>query len=84
MYLKTKYDLILMDIQMPVLDGVGAAKRIREYEKEHDFEKRVLIVAITANAMKKDVEIYLKSGMDDVILKPFKQDELNKLLGGIS
>ena len=84
MYLETKYDLILMDIQMPVLDGVGAAKRIREYEKEHDFEKRVLIVAITANAMKTDVELYLNSGMDDVILKPFKQDELSKLLGGIA
>ncbi len=84
MYLKTKYDLILMDIQMPVLDGVSAAKRIREYEQTANSEKRVLIVAITANAMKKDVEVYLKSGMDDVILKPFKQDELNKLLGGIS
>ncbi|MFK5856025.1 MAG: response regulator [Bacteroidota bacterium] len=83
MYLKTKYDLILMDIQMPVLDGVGAANRIRHYEKEHNFEKRVLIVAITANAMKTDVELYLNSGMDDVILKPFKQDELSKLLDGI-
>ncbi len=84
MYLKTKYDLILMDIQMPVLDGVGAAKRIREYEEKNNVKKRVLIVAITANAMKTDVELYLNSGMDDVILKPFKQDELNKLLGGIT
>jgi len=84
MYLKTKYDLILMDIQMPVLDGVGAAKRIRDYEKNNDIKKRVLIVAITANAIKTDVELYLKSGMDDVILKPFKQDELNKLLGSIT
>ncbi len=84
MYLKKKYDLILMDIQMPVLDGVGAAKRIRTHEQENKLDKRVLIVAITANAMKKDVEIYLNSGMDDVILKPFKQDELKKLLGSIA
>ena len=84
MYLKTRYDLILMDIQMPVLDGVGAAKKIRIYEKDNNLKERVLIVAITANAMKTDVELYLKSGMDDVILKPFKQDDLNKLLGGIT
>jgi len=84
MYLKTRYDLILMDIQMPVLDGVGAAKKIREHEVSNNIKKRVLIVAITANAMKKDVELYLNSGMDDVILKPFKQDELNKILGGIT
>ena len=83
MYVKKKYDLILMDIQMPVLDGIGAAKRIRKYEQESSEDKRVLIVAITANAMKKDVELYLKSGMDDVILKPFKQKELTNLLDNI-
>ncbi len=83
MFVKNKYDLILMDIQMPVLDGIGAAKRIREYEHEINEDKRVLIVAITANAMKKDVELYLKSGMDDVILKPFKQKELSALLDNI-
>ena len=82
-YLKTKYDLILMDIQMPVLDGVGSTKKIRQYEHDNNINDRVIIVAITANAMKKDVELYLNSGMDDVILKPFKQDELKKLLGGI-
>lgn len=83
MHLKNQYELILMDIQMPVLDGVGAAKRIREHEHANPSSKRTFIVAITANAMKKDVELYLKSGMDDVILKPFKQDELKKLLDGI-
>jgi len=83
MYVKNKYDLILMDIQMPVLDGIGAAKKIREYEQKNNEDKRVLIVAITANAMKKDVELYLKSGMDDVILKPFKQKELSALFNNI-
>lgn len=83
MQMKNHYKLILMDIQMPVLDGIGAAKKIRDWELANPTEKRTLIIAITANAMKKDVELYLRSGMDDVILKPFKQDELSTMLENI-
>lgn len=83
MHQKNRYELILMDIQMPVLDGIGAAKKIRDYELANLTEKRTLIIAITANAMKKDVELYLRSGMDDVILKPFKQDDLRTMLENI-
>jgi signal transduction histidine kinase/DNA-binding response OmpR family regulator len=79
LFRKNEYGLVLMDIQMPELDGLEATKEIREYEKLHK-KRRVYIAALTANAMKEDVENYLKSDMDDVITKPFKRQELIKLL----
>jgi len=79
LFTKNDYGLILMDIQMPELDGMEATKEIRKYEREHK-KKKVYITALTANAMKEDVEKYLKSEMDDVITKPFTRRELIKLL----
>jgi len=70
--LKTKvYDLILMDIQMPKLDGVETTKIIR-----NELKLEVPIIAITANAFKKDIELYLSIGMDDYVTKPFEEKEL--------
>jgi len=70
-----KYDIILMDIQMPVMDGILATKKIRETE----IEKRLVptpIIAITANALAGDREHCLASGMDEYISKPFQVEVL--------
>lgn len=65
------YHLILMDIQMPYLDGMATAKFIRE-----EMKSTIPIIALTANASPDDEAKYKESGMDDYIAKPFKKDEL--------
>ncbi len=80
MYKKNKYDLVLMDIQMPVMDGITATKEIRKFEKEMNVKKNIKIVAITANALKEDREKCLSNGMDDFILKPLKIEDLTRTL----
>jgi CheY-like chemotaxis protein len=70
----TNYDLILMDIQMPVMDGFLATKKIREIETSSNAYTP--IIAITANAMAGDREACLAVGMDDYISKPFQVDVL--------
>lgn len=62
--------LILMDIQMPKLDGLGAAKQIRELERESQGDKMIPIVALSAGAMKGDLERALVMGMTDYLTKP--------------
>ena len=64
-----KYDLILMDIQMPEMDGREAAQRIRD-----DGFAGIPIIAITAAIMKGDIEKYLQAGMNDFISKPIRQE----------
>jgi CheY-like chemotaxis protein len=68
-------DLILMDIKMPVIDGYEATQLIRQ------FNKKVVIIAQTAYALKGDREKALKAGCDDYISKPIKKDELLFLIG---
>ncbi len=80
LHLKNHYDLILMDIQMPDMDGIEAAHKIIEHEKSVYGEKRTKIVALTANALEKDIKKYMKEGMDAVLTKPFKRDDLLKIL----
>lgn len=75
MLAKKPYDLIFMDVQMPVMDGLEATRRVRL-----DFKTQPLIVAMTANAMTEDKENCLKAGMDDYISKPVQLDVLVKLL----
>ena len=78
------YDLILMDILMPVMNGIKAAEKIRAIEAERNLKdntrKHIPIVALTANAMKRDREACLAAGMDAYISKPFKQQQLVELL----
>ncbi len=79
MFKKGEYDIVLMDIQMPVLDGLEATLAIRKYEKENNLEK-IRIVAITANAMKEDKDRCFEVGMDDYITKPFRSEDLVRIL----
>lgn len=74
-YLAEPFDIVLMDVQMPEMDGYSATKAIREYE-EAKHKPRVPIIALTANAMKGDREKCLEASMDDYISKPFNQDEV--------
>ncbi len=64
-------DLILMDVQMPVMNGLDATKKIREDESKTD--KHIPIIALTAAAVKEDIQNCLDAGMDDYIIKPIKQ-----------
>jgi two-component system, sensor histidine kinase len=79
------YDLILMDIQMPVMDGITASEMIRKIEAQRQTSKPVQIVAITANAIKEDHEKCLKAGINGYISKPFNLDKfalvINQLNG---
>lgn len=70
---KSAFDLILMDIQMPLMDGFEVARQIREREKV--WGGHVPIIGMTANVMKEDIERCIKSGMDDHIPKPFDIEE---------
>ncbi len=74
---RDNYDLILMDIQMPEMDGIEATRKIREAENE---DKHIPIVAFTAHAMKGDRESFLDAGMDDYLSKPLKFDQLYELI----
>ena len=75
-----KFDLILMDGQMPVMDGLEATMAIRKAE-EKAKAGRIPIIAVTANAMKGDREIFLAAGMDDYIAKPLKRRGLEEVIG---
>ena len=75
------YDLILMDIQMPVMDGIDAAREIRELEAA-DGLRRTPIVALTANALTFQVAEYLAAGMDDHVAKPIEIAKLYEAISG--
>lgn len=73
-FVKSDFDLVILDIQMPELDGYQVAKAIRFREKK--TSKHVPIIALTANAMKGDRELYLEAGMDGYVSKPFTPEAL--------
>tara|TARA_B100001063_G_scaffold224701_1_gene232915 strand:+ start:1484 stop:4108 length:2625 start_codon:yes stop_codon:yes gene_type:complete len=77
-YKEEDFDLVFLDINMPVMDGLGALKLIREYEEE--FKKYTPIIALTANTINGDKERYLKAGMDFYLSKPIENQELLKIL----
>jgi CheY-like chemotaxis protein len=74
------FDLVLMDIQMPEMDGLEATKAICQKEKETD--KHIPIIAMTAHAMKGDRERCLEAGMDNYVSKPIRTEELFEVIEG--
>ncbi|PAU95562.1 hybrid sensor histidine kinase/response regulator [Aliifodinibius salipaludis] len=75
---QNEYDLILMDVQMPEMDGYEATKKIRTMEKRTN--KHIPVIALTASAMEKDRELCLQAGMDDYIAKPVDKQDLIKTI----
>ncbi len=74
-----EYDLILMDCQMPVLDGYAATEQIRQQEVEQGLDA-IPIIALTANVLKGDREKCINAGMSDFLSKPFEQNDLYRVI----
>ena len=74
------YDLVLMDCQMPVLDGYSATRRWRDLEQQRKAQRRLPIIAMTANAMAGDRRKCLDAGMDDYLSKPVSRAELEQCI----
>jgi len=77
---KGGYDMVLMDCQMPVMDGYAATRAIRQWEADCGAGARMPIVALTANALLGDAQLCLDSGMDDHLAKPYTRQQLRNIL----
>ena len=77
---KTPYDIIFMDLQMPVMDGVEAAGKIRDFERLHPECPPSCIIALTADAMSGDRQRCLDAGMNDYLSKPIRRPDLSNAL----
>lgn len=69
-----KYDVILMDIMMPVLDGVSATQKIRQIQGDNGIPPK--IVAVTAKELRENVETFAKAGFNEYVAKPFTESEI--------
>lgn len=65
------FDVVLMDVEMPIMDGLTCTRRIRQLEAEGKLRKHTNIIAITANARKEQIDTVIQAGADDVLPKPF-------------
>ncbi|MES2809891.1 MAG: ATP-binding protein [Bacteroidota bacterium] len=74
LFLTNNYDMVLTDIQMPIMDGLQLTQKIREHADP--VKSKVIIMALTANVMKEDRDIYFSAGVNDVVLKPFLEKDL--------
>ncbi|KAK5163945.1 uncharacterized protein LTR77_010341 [Saxophila tyrrhenica] len=86
------FDIILMDMQMPIVDGLTSAKMIRSFEKSHpthllstraSLNGRVPIIAVSASLIEKDRQIYIDAGFDGWILKPISVTRLGEIMKGV-
>jgi len=79
-----KFDVILMDIMMPVMDGLDATVKIREIEADSGNERRTPIIALTANTMDNDREKCISYGMDEFMAKPFDIEKLKSIFSELN
>ena len=84
MFSNQKFDIILMDIMMPVMDGFESTKNIRSLEFNNPKLGHIPIIAFTANTINNDREKFIKAGMDDVLEKPFDIIKFRKILASMS
>ncbi len=80
LWMKEPFDLVLMDCQMPVMDGHQATRLIREHEQKTDAQRRQTIIGLSAGAMVEDRRAAIASGMDDYLSKPIKRNNLAQCL----
>jgi PAS domain S-box-containing protein len=79
--MKTKsYNIIFMDCQMPLLDGYATTQEIRQWELTNPTQRRIVVIAMTANALKEDSDRCFAAGMDDYLSKPLRRDLLRSKL----
>lgn len=79
MFCSSSYDIVLMDIQMPVMDGVESTLKMRQWEQQHNLDPTP-VVAVTAYALENDVERYLGAGINAYIRKPYQPKELVEIV----
>lgn len=72
----TDIDVVLMDLEMPVMDGQTCARKLREMQNTGELVAHIPVIAVTANARAEQIEMTLKSGIDDVVSKPFRLPDL--------
>lgn len=80
---KQKFDVILMDIMMPVMDGFEATKEIRKIEKKEKDRPYTPIIAFTANTLNNDHDKCVRGGMDDILEKPFHLNKFRDILNNL-
>lgn len=73
-------DLIIMDVNLPKMNGLEATEAIREWESKIPYQKKVAIVGLTAGVTKEDIEKDLQSGMNEVLTKPIQKEELKQVI----
>ena len=77
---KHKFDVVLMDIQMPIMDGLNASRAIRDHEQTVEASRPTPIIALTASVMREDLEKCTSAGIDDVLSKPVNRNELLRVI----
>lgn len=77
---KNRFDLVLMDIMLPDMNGYEVTREIRKYEKENNVENPVPIIALTANTYDNDREKCFKAGMNEYLPKPFTSEQLIEMV----
>ena len=84
MFTNQKFDIILMDIMMPIMDGFESTKNIRNIELNNHLLGHIPIIAFTANTINNDREKCIRAGMDDILEKPFDIIKFRKILRALS
>lgn len=79
-FMHVKYDIVLMDCMMPIMDGFETTKKLREIEHEKEVEDQTIVVALTANATALDRKKCLDSGMNDFISKPIRRESIEEVV----